>query len=78
MILIKSDQLNLQILMQLEEWKEALAVCRLTIPVYESMLIFQLESLTRNKFKMHFVVVTFSLVMVSGVARHKKLFLLFL
>ncbi|XP_022768229.1 histone-lysine N-methyltransferase ASHR1 isoform X3 [Durio zibethinus] len=25
----------LEILMQLEEWKEALAVCRLTIPVYE-------------------------------------------
>lgn len=29
-----------QILMELEDWSEALAYCRLTIPVYQSMSCF--------------------------------------
>ncbi|MBA0555812.1 hypothetical protein Golob_025967 [Gossypium lobatum] len=34
-ILLRTWEKLLEILMQLEEWKEALAICRLTIPVYE-------------------------------------------
>lgn len=34
-ILMRTWEKLLEILMQLEEWKEALAICRLTIPVYE-------------------------------------------
>lgn len=34
-ILLRTREKLLEILMQLEEWKEALAICRLTIPVYE-------------------------------------------
>lgn len=31
-----------QILMELQDWKEALAYCRSTIPVYQSKLSFSL------------------------------------
>ncbi|KHG02872.1 Histone-lysine N-methyltransferase ASHR1 -like protein [Gossypium arboreum] len=34
-ILLRTREKLLEILMQLEEWKEALTICRLTIPVYE-------------------------------------------
>ncbi|KAB2093188.1 hypothetical protein ES319_A02G080300v1 [Gossypium barbadense] len=34
-ILLRTWEKLLEILMQLEEWKEALTICRLTIPVYE-------------------------------------------